>query len=64
MKTLQLKNKAYTAGLVIDATGKCIRAAPIIKWMIGKGERWIRQHCKQHAITVEEVETTNEGDSL
>jgi hypothetical protein len=58
MKTLQLTTKAYTAGVVLDYRGICVEAAPMLKWMIGKGEKWIRFHCQKHQIQVQDT-----GDS-
>ena len=61
MRTLQLITKAYTAGIVLNSKGVCIGAAPILSWMIGKGERWIRHHCSKHQIRVEEVQEVTRG---
>lgn len=55
MRTLQLQTKAYCAGVVINAQGVCVQAAPILKWMVGKGEKWIKHHCKQHQIRIQEA---------
>jgi len=60
-RTLQLSTKAYCAGILIDSRGICKDAAPILQWMIGKGERWIRHHCKKHQIIIQETgEVDNE----
>jgi hypothetical protein len=52
----QLQSKMYSAGLELE-DGKCVRAAPILKWALGKGEKWIRHHCKKHNIQITEVKT-------
>lgn len=65
MKTLQLTTKAYCAGVVLDAKGICVQSAPILKWMIGKGEKWIRNHCSKHHIRIQEVaETDSKGRAV
>lgn len=55
MKTLLLTTKAYSAGIVLNGSGICVQTAPILKWMIGKGEKWIRHHCQKHNIIVQEA---------
>ena len=32
----------FCAGLEIDATGRCVRAAPILKWCVGMGRDDLR----------------------
>ena len=61
MKTLLLSNKAYCAGVVFNTNGKCVDAAPILRWMIGKSEVWIKLHCRKHHIHIQEVETTTDN---
>lgn len=53
MKVLQLTTKAYAAGVIINQAGVCVEAAPILKWMVGKGEKWIRHHCTKHQINIQ-----------
>lgn len=54
-KILQLKTNAYAAAVVLDSKGICRESAPILRWMIGKGEKWIRHHCEKHNIEVLEI---------
>lgn len=53
---MRLTTKGYCAGIVLNHKGVCMEAAPILRWMIGKGEAWIKQHCKKHHIILEDVE--------
>ena len=55
-KTLQLKTPGYVAGIELNGQGIAMRSAPILRWMLGKHERWILHHCKKHNIIVTEVE--------
>lgn len=44
----------FVAGFVV-AEGRCIKAAPIIRYFVGKPSDWIRDYCRQKkwkAITV------------
>lgn len=59
MKTLSLSTKAYCAGIVLNGKGECVEAAPILRWMVGRGEKWILHHCKKHNIIVQEVSDTD-----
>ncbi len=42
----------YVAGAVFDTTSRrCVRAAPIIKWMIGQGPEQVLQYLKRKGFT-------------
>lgn len=60
-RVLQLSNKAYTAGVIFDSRGICVQAAPILQWMIGRSEAWIKMHCRKHHIVIQETEQQANG---
>lgn len=46
----------YVAGAEFDrATKRCVRAAPIIKWMRGKHWREVKQWCERKGVVWEVV---------
>ena len=53
-KLLQIDSGYYCAGIVIykDAV---IKAAPIIKWMQGKTEAFVRNYCKRKKFILNEI---------
>jgi len=45
-----------TAGFVLDLkTRRCIQAAPIIKYFIGKSATWIRNYCDKRGWVAKRV---------
>lgn len=44
---IQIDSGYYVAGAEFDDNNICVRAAPIIKWMIGKKQDWIENYCLQ-----------------
>ena len=50
----QLDSGYYCAGIVI-AEGRVVRAAPILKWTVGKEPVWLVEWCRNRSITIRHV---------
>jgi hypothetical protein len=59
MKLVQVKAPHFTAGFVSDGT-RVTEAAPILKYMVGKGEAWARHYIKQKGWTASVVSDTSQ----
>ena len=58
MKLVQVKAPHFTAGFVSDGK-QIVEAAPILKYMVGKGESWVRHYIKQKGWTASVVSDSN-----
>jgi hypothetical protein len=50
----------FVAGFVFDGD-KCVRAAPILKWCVGKSADYIRGQFRAHGWRASIVEVFDEG---
>lgn len=50
----QVRSGYFTAGLVVS-DGRVVRAAPIIRWMIGRTLATIQAHCERKQWTLDRV---------
>ena len=56
-KLFYIDSGYFCAGAIIDKTGTCIEAAPIINYMIGKTFNWINYYVKtKKRWTISEVD--------
>lgn len=53
--TVQVKSRHFCAGLVIVPRGKCVEAAPIVRYMKGWTGEKIRTYCRERGWLVAQV---------
>lgn len=52
---LRVSSGYFVAGLVLDPSGRCIRAAPILAWCRGKTRDQIASYARTKGWTVESL---------
>ena len=53
---LQIKGGTFTAGVVLNQNSFCVKAAPIIKYMVGWSLAHIVKHCHNRGWRYEVVD--------
>lgn len=56
MTLVRVEAPHFVAGLVIE-DGRCIEAAPILRWAIGKSESYLRSYIRRRAWRASVVAT-------
>lgn len=59
-RLIRIEAKHFVAGIVMT-DGRCTKAAPILKWAIGKSEEWLRAYFVDKGWKATEVKTHDRG---
>lgn len=51
MELYQITSRYFCAGIEV-AGGRVVKAAPIVKYMIGRSMEWVRAYCFKKGFTI------------